>query len=58
MNDSELQKAMDNAEASINMEGLEVTDHSKKLCVNLMKKEITFEEYINRIIGEEATHDV
>ena len=54
MNDSELQKTMDNAEASINMEGLEVTDHSKKLCLKLMKKEITFEEYINLIIEEDA----
>lgn len=42
---------MDNAEASINMEGLYVSE----LCEKLLKKEITFEEYMKRITeGTEA----
>ena len=46
MSDPALQKAIKNAEASINMEGLFVLDSSKELCEKLLKKEITFEEYI------------
>ena len=45
MNKREIQKSIDNAEASINMEGLYVSDLSKELCEKLLKKEITFEEY-------------
>lgn len=45
MSNTALQKAMDNAEASINMEGL----HVSELCEKLLKKEITFEEYIKYI---------
>ena len=41
---------MDNAEASINMEGFFVSDVCKELCEKLLKKEITFEEYMNRIL--------
>ena len=41
-----LQKAMDNVEASINMEGL----HVSEFCEKLLKKEITFEEYMKCII--------
>ena len=50
MNNPSLQKAMDNAEASINMEGFFVSDDCKELCEKLLKKEITFEEYMNRIL--------
>ena len=55
MSNAALQKAMDNAEASINMEGLHVTEYCKELCEKLVKKEITFEEYMKRITeGQEA----
>lgn len=46
MSNMALQKAMKNAEASINMEGLFVSDLSKELCEKLLNKEITFEEYL------------
>ena len=49
MSNIAIQKAMDNAEASINMEGLCVSDLSKELCEKLMKKEITFEEYLRLV---------
>ena len=55
MSNTALRKAMDNAEASINMEGLHVSAFCKELCEKLLKKEITFEEYMKRITeGTEA----
>ena len=55
MSNTALRKAMDNAEASINMEGLYVSEFCKELCEKLLKKEITFEEYMKRITeGTEA----
>ena len=55
MSNTALRKAMDNAEASINMEGLYVSELCKELCETLLKKEITFEEYMKRITeGTEA----
>ena len=53
MSDAALQKAIDNAEASINMEGLHVSAHCKKLCEKLLKNEITFEEYLSQILTSE-----
>ncbi len=49
---------MENAEASINMEGLYVPDICKELCEKLMKKEITFEEYIKLITAGAVSHGV
>ena len=49
MSNAALKKAMDNAEASINMEGLYVSDFCKELCEKLIKKEITFEDYMKHI---------
>ena len=46
MSNAAIKKAMKNAEASINMEGLTVSDLSKELCEKLLKNEITLEEYI------------
>ncbi len=55
MSNTALQKAMDNAEASINMEGLYVSEPCKKLCEKLLNKEITFDEYLKRVTeGTEA----
>ena len=42
---------MENAEASINMEGLYVSDSCKELCEKLLKKEITFEEYLKYVVS-------
>ena len=49
MSNTALRKAMDNAEASINMEGLYVSEFCKELCEKLLKKEITFEEYMRHV---------
>ena len=58
MSNTALQKAMDNAEASIKMEGLYVSDFCKELCEKLLKKEITFEEYMKRITEGTETYGV
>ena len=49
MSNAAIQKAMENAEASINMEGLYVSDLCKELCKKLLNKEITLEEYIELV---------
>lgn len=46
MSQNEIKKALDNAEASLNMEGLSVSDRTKALCEKLLAKEITMAEYI------------
>ena len=58
MSNVELQKAMANVEASINMEGLYVSDFCKQLCEKLLKKEITFEEYLKHITTGAETHGI
>ena len=58
MSNTALQKDMDNAEASIKMEGLHVSDFCKELCEKLLKKEITFEEYMKRITEGTETYGV
>ncbi len=52
MNKHEIQKAMDNAEASINMEGYQIPDYCKELCKKLLNDEITLEEYIKNITAK------
>ncbi|MBO5357629.1 MAG: antitoxin VbhA family protein [Clostridia bacterium] len=42
-------KSMNNAEASINMEGFYVSEESKELCRRLLNKEISFDEYLSNI---------
>lgn len=49
MSNPALQKAMNNAEASINMEGLYISDLCRELCEKLIKKEITFDEYLKLV---------
>ena len=39
------QKSMRNAEVSLNIENLYVSDKAKELCFRLLNKEITFDEY-------------
>ena len=58
MSNNELQRAIKNAEASMNMEGLYVSDFCKELCVKLIKQEITFEEYMKHVIEGAFAHDV
>ena len=58
MSNKALQKAMNNAEASINMEGLYVSDFCKELCEKLVKKEITFEEYMKQITERSEAYGV
>lgn len=43
---NEIKDALDNAEASLNMEGLSVSERTKSLCEKLLVKEITMDEYI------------
>ena len=42
-------KSMNNAEASVNMEGFYVSEESKELCKRLLNKEISFDDYMNAI---------
>ena len=58
MSSAAIQKAMENAEASINMEGLYVSDWCKELCEKLLKKEITFEEYMRHVTAGSLANDV
>ena len=47
MNQKEIKIAIDNAEVSLNMEGLSVNEQTKSLCKKLLAKEITMAEYID-----------
>ena len=58
MSNAAIQKAVENAEASINMEGLLVPVSCKELCEKLMKKEITFEEYVKNITAGAVPYGV
>ena len=48
----DIQKSIIHAESSIKMEGLKVSKLSKELCVKVINKEITFEEYLKRITAK------
>ena len=58
MSNTAIQKAMENAEASINMEGLYVSDLCKELCEKLLKKEITFDEYMRQVTAGDLANGV
>lgn len=58
MSNAALQKAMDNVEASLNMEGMRITDYCKELSVKLIKKEITFEEYMKIIVSRSPEYGI
>ena len=40
------EKALENAVASVEMEGFKVDEETKEMCAKLLKGEITFEEYL------------
>ena len=42
-----IDQAIGNAEASIHMEGLRITDEYRELCRRLLKQEISFEDAEN-----------
>ena len=46
MSQTEINTAINNAEASLIMEGLSVSKQTKALCEKLLAKEITMSEYI------------
>ena len=48
----DIQKSMTHAESSIKMEGLKVSKLGKELCIKVINKEITFEEYLKRITAK------
>lgn len=49
LSQNEIKTAIRNAESSLNMEGLSVSDTAKALCEKLLTKEITMAEYISII---------
>ena len=49
LSQNEIKIALDNAEASLNIEGLSVSKQTKLLCEKLLAKEITMAEYISLI---------
>ena len=55
MSNASILKAMANAEASIHMEGMTVSDACKELCRRILTNEISFEEYLRQITTTEGT---
>ena len=57
MSQKEIEVAINNAEVSLNMEGLFVSKQTKILCKKLLSNKITMEEYKERslVIGKSVT---
>ncbi len=53
MSDAAIEKAIHNASASVEMEGYSIDERAKIWCRQLLKKEITLEEYIS-LVKEKA----
>lgn len=49
MSQKEIEILLNNAEASLNMEGLTVSEYTKSLCKKLLSKEITMAEYLELV---------
>ena len=49
MSEMQIEKAINNAVFSTEMEGYIIDDNAKELCRKLLKKEITIEEYISSV---------
>lgn len=47
MSEKEIKTAINNAEVSLNMEGLSVSEQTKLLCEKLLTNQITMAEYIS-----------
>ena len=47
MSQKEIKIALSNAEVSLNMEGLSVSEQTKSLCEKLLTQEITMAEYLS-----------
>ena len=47
-----IQSAMNDAEASLNMEGLFISEEAKKLSEKVLTKEISFQEYLDIITAQ------
>lgn len=47
--------AISNATASLEMEGLYVSDELRELCIKMVNKEITMEEYIKLAMKSKGT---
>ncbi len=48
---------MNNAEASINMEGLQVTPTAREMCERVLRKEMSPDEYIRAIVAKARAED-
>lgn len=46
MSEKDIQRAVNSSIASIEMEGYTVDAQTKELCIKLMRKEITMDEYL------------
>lgn len=51
MSNAAIRQVMANVEASINMEGLTVSNQCKELCKKILNKEISFEEYLKMVVA-------
>jgi hypothetical protein len=49
VSEKDIEKAIKNASASVEMEGLLVDEQSKALCRKLLLNEITFEQYLTLV---------